>query len=123
MRSSNRYANIAIDRVSDVPFRGPWRIGVVFILAGTGYYVALFLFQWVPVILGSQGWVFMAYIGWLFVLGVVPLLTIGASFVVVAVSKGLPPVRGVIAVVVVGLELFGALPMYFVGTTFISAVP
>lgn len=85
-----------------------------------GYYAALFLAQWVPVILGAQGWVFMAYLGWLLVLGVVPLLIVGVSFVVVAVSRGLPPAQGIIAVVIVGLALFGALPMYFIGSTLFS---
>lgn len=88
-----------------------------------GYYAALFLAQWVPVILGAQGWVFMAYLGWILVLGVVPLLIVGASFVVVAVSRGLPPAQGIIAVVIVGSALFGALPMYFIGSTFLSPVP
>lgn len=108
---------------AEVPFRRPWRVGLGFILAGMGYYVAFFLAQWVPVILGAQGWVFMAYLGWLLVLGVVPLLIVGASFVVVAVSQGLPPVRGVIAVVIVAVVLFGALPMYFIGSTLLSPMP
>lgn len=112
-----------IDHGAEVPFRGPWSVGLAFILAGMGYYTALFLAQWVPVILGAQGWVFMAYLGWPLVLGVVALLIVGASFVVVAVSRGMPPVQGIIAVVIVGLALFGALPMYFIGSTFLSPVP